>query len=172
MQLFQVPLKKYEASTEKIDVKSVFDENHLNCCFDQWALDCDSILISKLHDGVKMTDENYLEIKIGVFARQLVLILKYSISIINVMDTICNRILANTFDENVVVLLSDLANISGKNKLANFASRKIFSNDYLFNILVFIISVKNYEEFLDKEVEINLICEILYKSNVFYKLIK
>ena len=164
MQLFQVPLKKYEASSEKIDVKSIFDENHLNCCFDQWALDNDSIIISELHDGLKTSEENYMEIKIGVFARQFALILKYSICVINLMDTICGKILANDFDESLVVLLCDLANICKKNKLSNFACRKIFSNDYLFNILIFISSIKTYEEYLIKEVEINLICEILYQS--------
>jgi hypothetical protein len=164
MQLFQTGLKKYEANTEKIDVKSIFDENNLNCCFEQWALDSDSIIISEMNDGLQTKDENYQEIKIGIFARQLAFILKYSISIINLMDTICVKILANSIDENMVILLSDLANICGKNKLSNFACRKIFSNDYLFNILIFVASVKNFEEFLIKEIEINLICEILYKS--------
>lgn len=168
MQLFQGPLKKFESNTGKINVKSVFDENHLNCCFDQWALDKNSIIISDIHDGVKLTDESYTEIKIGIFARQLTLILKYSIAAINLIDNICVKILANTFDENIVILLSDLANICRKNKLSNFACRKIFSNDYLFNILIFVASIKNYDEFLEKEIEINLIFEILYQSKKKY----
>ena len=165
MQLFQNGLKKYESSSgEKVDVKSMFDENSLNCCFEQWALDSDSIIISEMQDGQQMKDENYQEIKIGILAKQITFILKYSISIINIMDTICVKILANSIDENMVMLLSDLANICGKNKVSNFACRKIFSNDMLFNILVFVVSVKNFDEFLVKEIEINLICEILYKS--------
>ena len=117
-----------------------------------------------MQDGQQMKDENYQEIKIGILAKQITFILKYSISIINIMDTICVKILANSIDENMVMLLSDLANICGKNKVSNFACRKIFSNDMLFNILVFVVSVKNFDEFLVKEIEINLICEILYKS--------
>lgn len=169
MQIFQTQLKKYEEINEKIDVKSLFDDNNLNSDFNFWPLDNDSLIISHSEEGNKMNEENYQEIKIGILARQITFILKYSISFINIIDNICVKILANNFDEDLVILLSDLVNLCRKNKLANFACRKIFENDYLFNIFIFLISVKSYEDYLEKEMEINLICEVFYLRKILLK---
>lgn len=168
MQVFQTQLKKYEESNEKIDVKLLFDENNLNCSFENWPLDKESHFGTNIFEGSKLNEENSQEIKIGVLARQLTYILKYSISFINIIDNICVKILANNFDEEIVILLSDFANLCRKNKLANFACRKILENDYLLNIFVFFISVKSYEDYIEKEIEINLICEIFSLRNYFF----
>lgn len=79
------------------------------------------------------------------------------------IDAVCVKILAGSFDENLVALLGDIARITCKNKISNYATRKILSNNYFFNILVFIINGKNEKELIDRESEIQLIFEIFFK---------
>lgn len=80
------------------------------------------------------------------------------------MDGICVKILSNNFDEDLVNLLSDLAKISGKNKISQYAARKMLSVDYLMNILLFIVNFKDDKEWEEREAEIMMIFEILYKG--------
>ncbi|EAR94579.2 hypothetical protein TTHERM_00046740 (macronuclear) [Tetrahymena thermophila SB210] len=132
--------------------------------FDQCIMNNDSFLTQNRD---KLSDQQYESILIALLSKQLSYIMKYFVQLVNTINQIYVKMLATENDLEMVQLLSDISTISSKSNVSQIALNKFLLNNFVMDAVFNLFNVSEAEHLIQRQVEVSIICVILYNALVF-----
>ena len=158
----QNDLKTYETENS---LESLYHEDSFLGLFEYGSNDTKINILNYANDYLPIDDQHKKnKIKIGLYARQLSLTIKYIATILKVIDRMYVKYMAFTYDKELINLLIEIAYISSKNRIAMNSLKCVLNNDYAMKLFVNLMNAKTIDDIIEKCGEIALILQILYNG--------